>query len=307
MHPLRWIPLLVCGALLHAAAGTAAPVIDGTLDAEYGAALATQTTQTEKDALGDYDMAEANGSELDQAYAFVSDGVLHLFLSGNLLGYFAMEWYPQDYLHIFVDSKPGGQSVLRGDNSGVGFWPNALNLLAGLTFDTGFAPDYWFDCTVFSWEPHVFAYAAELLDAGGGAGWCLGASTAGGPGTLTGGTNPYGVQMTLDNRNHAGVTYGCGAASGEGVTTGIEWAIPLAAIGDPAGCFTVCAFVTSASSTPPVVWNQVLGPVPPGTCYLGLPADVDFANIAGEQFFTVCPSSVPVRTSTWGSVKTLYR
>lgn len=310
MHPLRRIPLLAGGTLLLAAAATATPPVDGTLDAEYGAALSTQTTQTSSGDTPGYfplDIAEANGSELDQAFAFVSDGVLHLFLSGNVKGWFAMEWYPQDNLHVFVDSRPGGQNVLRGDNPGVGQWGNTLNLLAGLTFDTGFAPDYWFHCTVFSWEPHHFAYGAELLDAGGGTGWYLGAATPGGPGTLTGGTNPHGVLMALDNRNDAGVTEGCDAASGEGATHGVEWAIPLSAIGDPAGCFTVCAFITDASTSAPVLYDQVLGPIPPGTCALGAPATVDFSALAGDQYFVVCPGSVPVRTSSWGSVKILYR
>ncbi len=310
MYPLHRIPLCACGALLFAAAATAAPLIDGTLDAEYGAALSTQTTQTSSGDTPGYfplDIAEADGSELDQAFGYVADGVLHLFLSGNVKGWFAGEWYPQDNLHVFVDSRTGGQNVLRGDNPSVGQWGNTLNLLAGLAFDTGFAPDYWFHCTVFSWEPHHFAYGAELLDAGGGTGWYLGAATPGGPGTLAGGTNPYGILMALDNRNDAGVTYGCDAASGAGAVKGVEWAIPLAAIGDPAGCLAVCAFVTDASTSAPILYNQVLGPVPPGSCALGAPAGVNFAGIPGDQYFVVCPQSVPARGTTWGSVKTIYR
>jgi hypothetical protein len=47
-------------------------------------------------------------------------------------------------------------------------------------------------------------------------GYFLGHGTAGGPGDLSGGTNPYGVMVTIDDRNCGGVTSGCQAASGAG-------------------------------------------------------------------------------------------
>ena len=294
--------VLAAGTLSTAVAAPAVP-IDGTLDAAYGPALSTQAVQTPGDN-SPLDIAHATGSELDQGYAFVVDGVLHLFLAGNVRGYFNVEFYPQDNVQIFVDSRAGGQNVLRGDNSGVGFYANTLNLLAGLTFDAGFEPDYWFDCTVGPQDPPVFAYAAELLGGGGGGGLFLGRTTAGGPGMLSGGTNPDGILATIDNLNTAGVALGCDGASGAGVSTGIEWAIPLSAIGNPTGCFRVCAFINIADPVDAQLLNQVLGPVPPGTCLLGVPSGV---SLAGDQFFTVCPGSTPARPTTWGAMKTLYR
>ncbi len=304
-----FLSLVPCALAATVALATPAVPIDGTLDPAYGPALATQTVQTDNqdNPAEASDVTHAQGSELDQAFAFVSGGVLHLFLSGNLRGYFNVEWYPQSYLHVFIDSKPGGQNTLRGDNAGVGFYPNALNLLAGLTFDAGFEPDYWFNCTVWSQDPPLYAYGAELLAAGGGNGLFLGRAAAGGPGTLSGGTNPDGIEVSIDNRNFAGVTAGCGAASGAGVTTGIEWAIPLAAIGNPTGCFRVCALVNTADPVSNWLMNQVMGPLPPGSCGIGAPASVSFASIPGDQFVTVCTGVTPARSPSWGAVKTLYR
>lgn len=278
--------------------------IDGKLDPDYGSALSTQTTQTD---IGDNTQGQVDyslGSELDGGYATISNGVLYLFLSGNLAFSWTLEgqtrWLP---VNLFLDSKPGGQNRLRGDNAALD--PiNDLNHLAGLTFDTGFEPDYWLSLGggPDTW-PRIKAFYAELLSTGGGAGSYLGITSCGGPGTLSGGTNPFGILATIDESNVAGVTAGCGPASGGGVTRGVEWAIPLSAIGNPTGCITVSAFVSSADLSG--ILNQVLGPLPPGTCNPGPAATVNFDGFAGNQYFTVCPSAVPVQGATWGRVKTI--
>jgi hypothetical protein len=305
--------LLALGLLFPPAAQPTAVTIDGTLDPGYGVALSTQTNAT----VGWPDaslglVGGSNGYELDQAYGFVSDGTLHLFLAGNLL----CQGDPVDYgiytynLYLFIDSGAGGQNRLRADNADLDY--GSLDRMAGLTFDTGFEPDDWLACRGYTqdfYDPTsdytLYAWQAELLTGGGGGGYLLGTSGAGGPGILSGGTNPDGIQVTIDNRNTAGVTSGCGASSGAGVTTGVEWAIPLAAIGGPTGCVRVCAVV--ATSAAYSFLPQVLGPLPPGSCALGAPSGVDFNNYAGEQFFTVCGENTPARTSSWGRLKTLYR
>lgn len=314
MTPRRWILLLACGAaLLGLAQAHAVPVVDGALDAAYGPALATQTTQT---SLGDATQgvaAFAAGSELDAAHGLITDGVLYLFLSGNLMFQErGMEpGFRSDEIDVYVDSEEGGQNVLRADNPATSGSYHPLPSRAGLRFDAGFEPDHWFNGWFYSAgsnlsAPYAFRlYSARLATAGGGAGGFLGQSAPGGPGTLVGGTNPDGVEAAADNRNAAGVTAGCGAASGEGVTTGIELAIPLAAIGDPAGCVRVCAFAVSYWDGS--VSNQVLGPLLPGTCAPGAPGTVDFSSRGGDQYFTVCPGDVPARASSWGTVKAIYR
>ncbi len=304
---------LVLGLLLPYAARSATIPIDGALDPDYGAALATQSTQTSLGDAGQGLVDLAAGSELDAAYGTITGGVLYLFLPGNLmLQPRGMEpGLRSDEIDIYIDSEAGGQNVLRADNPAVGGVYHPLSARAGLRFDAGFEPDHWFNGWLYSAgsnlsAPYAFRlYSAELATGGGGAGGFLGQSNPGGPGTLAGGTNPDGVEAAMDNRNVAGVTAGCAAASGGGVTTGFELAIPLAAIGDPAGCVRVCVFGVSywdGSAS-----NQVLGPVPPGSCGLGAAAGVDFAGIAGDQYFTVCGADVPVRTPSWGSLKTLYR
>jgi hypothetical protein len=310
----RWIPSLACAAvILGAGAAHAAPLVDGTLDAGYGAALVTQTTQSSLGDAGQGAVAFAAGSELDGAYGTIAGGVLYVFLPGNLMFQErGMEpGFRSDEIDVYIDSEAGGQNVLRADNPAVGGSYHPLPSRTGLRFDAGFEPDHWFNGWFYSAgsnlsAPYAFRlYSAHLATGGGGSGGFLGQSDAGGPGTLVGGTNPDGVEAGADNRNVAGVTAGCAAASGDGVATGIELAIPLAAIGSPAGCVRVCVFAVSYWDGG--VSNQVLGPVPPGTCALGTPAGVDFAGIAGDQYVTVCPGSVPVRASSWGSVKTIYR
>ena len=227
---------------LSAAPADAAIAVDGALDAGYGAALVTQTTQTGQTSfgiVGDNDLGElmnANGTELDEGYGVISDGALHLFFSGNL----AMQPNPVDpgtleeFLLLFVDVGPGGLQAL----SGLPIWyVSWLGAADGLTFDDGFGADYGFDIVgnTLALPPNLHAERVDLTGSAPFVPVYLGASLPGGPGTLSGGTNPHGVQMTLDNRNTGGVTFGCGAASGAGVTTGMEWAIPLAAIGDPPG------------------------------------------------------------------------
>ena len=291
------IPRLVAGfatlALLLSARPAGAVNIDGRLDVEYGAALITQTTQTGDN---DNDVGKVDyswGSELDGGYGYVANGVLYLFLSGNSLFRWTIEaqtvWLPVD---VFIDSRPGGQNQLLSNNPSPDSYFYNVNQAAGLTFDSGFEADYWLslggNSNIGSW-PMVMAYEGELPTAGGGAGEFLGSTACGGPGTLSGGTNPFGIQATVDESNVAGVTHGCGASSGAGVITGIEWAIPLVAIGNPTGCIKVCAYVGYGDHSG--LLNQVLGPLPPGTCNLGAASSANFASIDGDQFFSVCPTA----------------
>jgi hypothetical protein len=229
--------LLVLNLLLPRATQSAAVTIDGALDPDYGVALSTQTigTQAWADANSGL-VGPANGSELDEAFGFISDGTLHLFLAGNLI----CQGNPVDYglftssLYLFIDSKAGGQNRMRADNADLD--NGALNRMAGLTFDAGFEPDYWLGCrgTLANfYDPAslytLYALQAALLTGGAGAGALLGTTGAGGPGVLSGGSNPDGILVTIDNRNTAGVAFTCDASSGTGVTTGLEWDIPLAA------------------------------------------------------------------------------
>jgi hypothetical protein len=291
-------------ALLTAAAVPAvAQTIDGQLDGVYGAAKSTQTTQTQ---FGDNTMGQvdnANGSELDHAYATLSATTLRLFFSGNLESNF-------NHLEIFFDTRAGGQNKLRGDNSGVDF--GGLNRMGddgsgnGLIFETGYEADYWMGLGGGGGPPYqIYANLAELLTGGGGPGNYLGSSGAGSNGVLSGGTNPDNVRVTIDNHNVAGVTGGCAAAVPGPVPTGVEIEIPLVALGNPSGCIRVVAFVNGSAHD--FVSNQVLGPLAAGTCNLGEPRAVDFRQQAGLQEFQICPDPTPVDRHTWGRIKAIYR
>ena len=300
--------LLVLGALTLGTTTVHAAVIDGKLDPAYGPA---QTTQTCMSTMGrppgppgqvDY----SDGQALDEGFGYVENGVLYLFFSGNLDFWWSLEgtteWLPLD---VFIDCNPGGQNQLLASNPTFDYAYD-LKKMAGLTFDDGFTADYWLSLggNLYSW-PRLQAWMAELPASGGGAGGMLGYATCGGPGTLTGGTNPFGIMATLDDSNTGGVPQGCGLASGAGVTTGVEWAIPLAALRHPTGCIRVCAFLSYGDHS--ALFNQVVGPLPAGSCNLGAASSVNFAAIPGDQFFTMCSLATPVHPSSWGRLKTHYR
>ncbi len=302
---VRSHPLLVALAALALSAATApAATVSGSLTPAYGAPLVVQTTQTTVDGLyGAID--QSSGSELDAGYAYAANDTLYLFLAGNLQFWLQLEGNIThiDPLFVFLDTQPGGQGTLLAGDPRVDAWFD-LSALAGLKFDADFEPDWAFGLGSATW-PTLRAYEAELAAGGGGAGTFLGNATCGGPGALSGGGNPFGVAVTLDDRNTGGVTQGCGASSGAGVNTGIEWAIPLAAIGNPTGCIRVCAFLEPFNTSS--LLDQVLGPLPAGTCDPGPASGVDFSAIPGEQFFSVCPQATPARRVPWGRLKAAYR
>ncbi|MGE0478901.1 MAG: dockerin type I domain-containing protein [Phycisphaerae bacterium] len=268
--------------------------VDGALDPVYGPALALQDTPT---GFGDSTLGEpdsANGSELDAAYGVVRCGTLHLLLTGNLASNFSR-------VELFIDSQPGGQNRLRGDNANLD--GNALNRLGddgsgnGLRFDPGFDPDFWLGLSGGGQPYRLNVYSAALPANGGGGGGYLGASVAAGDGNLVGGANPFRVRATIDNRNTAGVD-DMFAIDPLSAVTGVEIAIPLAAIGNPRGVVRVAAFIRSPDRT--VVSNQVLGGIG-GGANLGEPRSVDFSVVAGAQHFAVStftPPPVELRPAT---------
>ena len=213
--------------ILGAAAATAAPVLDGTLDAGYSL-RAVQTVQTQ---FGD---ANPNGgSELDAAYARIEGGTLYLMLTGNLENNF-------NKLNIFIDSVAGGQNVLQnaagfgGNNPTNDGWAGKY---AGFTFDAGFDADYLI--IVRNGNSGGDQFNIDYAVIGGGAGAFEAASNVFG-GSLTGSNANAlpvaGIGVAFDRSNTGGVTGGTAAANqaaAAAVTTGIELAIPLSALGNP--------------------------------------------------------------------------
>ncbi len=255
--------------------------VDGTLDAAYGTPNSLQNTQT---GFGDSTLGLpdfADGSELDAGYAIITGDILYIFLAGNLESSF-------NKLDVFIDARNGGQNRLRSDNPDVDY--DGLNRMGddgsgnGLTFDNGFDADFWFSMTCGGDTFATYANAATLPTKGAGFGEFLGSGGAGAEGVIEASN---GMQIAINNSNTAGVGYGEGLGCGEGVTTGIEIAIPLGLFdwdgkGGNITTAKICAFVNNGSHD--YVSNQVLGGLS-GSPNLGEPRAVNFRKLSGLQYF----------------------
>jgi hypothetical protein len=259
--------------------------IDGTKDAGYGAAVSVQTVQTE---FGDGDGTGAGGSELNAAYATVESGNLNLLLTGNIENNF-------NKLNIFIDSVAGGQNVIGPDTANGGVnptndgWAEKHN---GLTFDTGFSPDYL-----------IIARNGEF----GGPRFDFDFNSVGNDSTVEssidifGGTavGTSGLSVAFDNTNSAGVaggTLAADATAAEAVSTGLELSIPLSALGNPSAGSSILISAHINGSNHDFLSNQILGGLEAGqgnlggdgaATFTGDLSGIDFNNFAGDQFFSI--------------------
>lgn len=266
-------------------------VIDGQLDASYvQKPLAVQDTQTGfgNSSLGTIDFA--NGNEIDTLYYQIDTEHLHLLVGGNLEG--GVNWYNK--IELFIDFKDGGQNRLLGNNPDVDF--NGLNRMGddgtgnGLTFDKGFEPDYYVTMTAGGSPSPLATYAnvAELLTDGGGTGGYIGSGGAGSKNPLIA---KNGVMIGFNNTNVAGVTGGSDLSSGAGVTTGIEFRIPLPLlVGYTGGDIGVCVMVNGLGHD--YLSNQILPGIGGGP-NLAEPRLVNLAFVPGAQFAIVPGTGTP--------------
>ena len=275
---------ILSAAVLGIAAGAHAQVtLDGVADKSYGPAIVVQDTQTQFGDASDGLVDRCNGSELDGAYARIENDTLYILLAGNLESNF-------NKLEVFLDAVDGGQNQLRSDNPDVDF--NGLNrmgddpatkkVVEGLTFDADFSADLWVGLTCGGDPFAGYMNYAEILSKGTGLGSYLGSGGAGAAGAVI---FKSGFGFGLDNSNTAGVVGGAEIGDGSGVFTGVELAIPLAAIpGYMGGDIKVCAFINGGGHD--FVSNQVLAGLG-GGANLGEPRFVNFDFIPGAQYFTV--------------------
>ncbi|MBX3380033.1 MAG: hypothetical protein KF805_08045 [Phycisphaeraceae bacterium] len=237
-----------------------------------GILLATQACAT---SFGD------NNAELDQLFARSTNDGLFVGITGNL---------PTDgtALALFVDTGAPGQNILN--TASLGSPPGGLSDLSGTRFDAGFAPSSMFFVNAAG---ALYVDYIALPSGQPASKTYLGAGAADtGNGTLSGGSNPYGVQIALDRTNTGGVT-GSSAANASTATKGFEFFIPYAQLGmsgAPANCESIrlAAFILRTDGT---IGNQVLPSLPAGSGELGL--DPNFTTIAGAQFatFTLPPAA----------------
>jgi hypothetical protein len=271
-------------------AGTAwaAPILDGTRDAGYS----LRSVQTVETQFGD------NHSELDAAWARIDGGVLYLVLTGNLEDNF-------NNLNVFIDSTAGGENQLTPAADSGGFNPaneNWANKYAGFRFDTGFEADYLIILRNGTSGGPRFDIDYAVI--GGGAEAFETATDVFG-GSLTGSNADAlpvaGIGVAFDNSNVAGVSGGTAAAdqaAAAAVTTGIELAIPLSALGNPnPQDIKISAHVNGSNHD--FLSNQFLGGLTPPQVNLGgdgaggftgTVGNIDLTNAvyaAGDQFFTL--------------------
>jgi hypothetical protein len=292
-------------AVIGGSAAQAVPLVDGSKDLEYGAPLTIQANAT---GFGDNTSGTtnfANGSELDAGYARIDGGNLYIFLAGNLETNF-------NKLEVFIDSTAGGMNRLTAIPNNQG----GFNRMAddgsgnGLTFDTGFEADHWISMTSGGATPDIFVDYAPLNPAANGN---FAGQTVPLNGTLAGSNGGPTIQATFNNLNApgfgsaplGGVTGLTAPNDAALVTTGVEIAIPLAAIGNPTGPINISAFINGGGHD--FLSNQVLGPLALGTGNLGEPRTVNFNNQAGLQYFTVVPEPATAGVLALGCVALLAR
>lgn len=273
--------------------------VDGSLDGKYGAPIAVQSVNTSFGDNDNPDVSQSFGSEIDAAYAVVTEDRLHVLLTGNLQDNF-------NKLVIFIDASDGGQQTLRTDNVDVDF--NGLNRMGGnvfsgpgLTFDAGFVPDYFLSLSINTEVDDagaeittINASAAQLLTGGGGLGGYIGNSNDN-PNDFGGILSDTGIEIAIDNSNTAGVISGEGEAdqqAASAVQTGMEFALPLGLLagadGEPyvvGSGMRLCAFLISPDYQS--MANQVVGSLPAPASDAGDPRQVDFRTFDGCQFITL--------------------
>ncbi len=192
------------------------PIDGADIPADFSGLVAA--TQNNGTGLGD------NQVEMNRLFVRTEGTDLHVGITGNLVTNAVG-------LCLLVDSEAGGQNVL--DFTDAPTPPNGPDQLTGLALDPGFSPDHMLFANLFNGTLYVDRY--ELLDGGGVDKTYVGQGTANdGNGDLTGGNNPNGIQVAIDNSNTDGITETT-VERAPIPTTGIEMVLPFADLGIPTG------------------------------------------------------------------------
>jgi hypothetical protein len=305
--------------LFLASSTSAAPTINGLLELEYGGPLAVQSVET---SFADSNGGLTSGGELDAGYAVIDGGRLYVILTGNIEP-------NHNKVHVFIDSVPGGENVLTGtpqyDIS------NRSQRFGGYRFDVGFTADYHL---FGSWGPdNSNTFEVDIANRAGGGSASVGANGAaaglgGGMAIQVGVINPgnNGLDSSGNrtlagflanplnfgfNNNNSGGVDGCNTPAMSGcqaanvpaalaVTTGFEFAISLADLGNPAPGSQIKIHAIYGNRFNDFLSNQVLAGVPSGNSSLGgdgmgtftgTLSGIDFTDFAGNQYFVI---TVPV-------------
>jgi len=315
MKIIKWFALVTTSVVLFSNV-VKGFTIDGTASpGEYpaGQPLAVQTLGSNASSTPSTngDVALASISALDAAYGVISNGTLYLLIAGNMESAFGSS-NKYDKLSIFINTGASGQNTLSNNNFDVDT-PSAIRRMSsggdpincagcpGLTFDTGFNASYWIGISYGGGPtPTLYVNYATLPGGGGGGGSYVGSVQPGATNTVPNNDNPFGIEAAMNNSNIGGVdTNSCNvntngvaqSIAAAAVTTGVELAIPLNALGGPAivGPVQVCAFISTNDYTS--IYDQILGPVTTNGCVdafaFGDPLTNNFSTLPGTHYFTV--------------------
>jgi hypothetical protein len=293
----------------------AAPNINGILELDYGGPLAVQSVET---SFSDSSGGLTTGGELDAGYALIEGGRLYVMLTGNIENNF-------NKVSVFIDSVAGGENVLT--NVPQYDVNNVSQNFGGLTFDSDFAADYH----LFGrWGPeNGNTFEVDIANRAGGGNASVGvngaaASLGAGMPIQIGVINPGNNGMDnngnralvgfltnplnfgFNNNNSGGIDAcdtpamsGCQAANvpaALAVTTGLEFAISLADLGNPMGGSQIKIHAVYGNIDNNFHSNQTLAGLPAGTTSLGADgmgtftgtlSGIDFNDFAGNQYFVI--------------------
>ena len=243
----------------------------------HGRVVATQLNPTD---------AGDDLNELDQMVVRDEGDGLVVGLGGNL--------GDQGFgVALFVDAIAGGQNLL--DTTGLTPPPYGPHELTGLRFDVGFEPERLYFVNVY--QGQLFVDEVLLTTGGGAVKIYRGQSTVdAGVGLLSGGTNPFGMEVALDDRNVGGVGE-LGVPSDVFVPTGLEYFLPwedLTWSSTVPSSVGLAAVLIDGSGFTTKQWLPSLpaGSAAPGTA-------PDLRGIAGEQhvFVPIAGSAVSAPTT----------
>jgi hypothetical protein len=236
--------------------------LDVPSDLGAGSLLATQDNAT---GLGD------NVNELNQLYVRVEGQALAVGLTGNL-------GTDGTAMMLFVDSVAGGQNVLDTDSFSTP--PGTLPAIDGMILNAGFSPDVVVH--VNAWDGTIYVDHYTLDTGGGGTKRYIGSGTVDDlDGFLSGGDNPNGMLLALNNSNAAGVTDTDASQAGT-ATSGFEGELPFddLLIGGETETIKLMATIVRSSGE---VGNQFLPGLGGGYDNLGF-VPLDLNDVPGNQF-----------------------
>ncbi len=200
-----------------------------------------------------------NIGELDRLFVRTDGDALRVSVTGNI---------PQDgtSLDLFIDVDPGaGAGQNRLVTAHLPAPPGGLALLDGTRFDPGFAPDALYYINTVGGVVYVDRVSLPTAPALAVKEYRGNTGLNSGRGVLSGGVNPHGVEVALDNTNTLGPT---------DATTGFEVRIPFADLGLSDGFVGPIAISACIERTDGVLSNQWMPSLAANALDLGIAPDL---------------------------------